>query len=203
MTALRDAPATSRNREPILRVLRERFADRDRVLEIGSGSGQHAAFLAAALPHLIWQCSDRAENLADIRARLADAALANTPPPLQLDVARDAWPAMRYDAVFSANTLHIMSWPEVECLFSGLDGVLAADAMVIMYGPFNVDGAFTSPSNAAFDVSLRMSASHMGIRDLEAVDALAAGIGLDRQANIAMPANNRCIVWKRTQRAAV
>ncbi len=203
MTELRDAPATRRNREPILQVLREWFADRRDVLEIGSGTGQHAVFLAATLPHLIWQCSDREENLPEIRARLADAALTNTPSPLRIDVAHDPWPATRYDAVFSANTLHIMSWPEVELLFTGLDGVLADDALVIVYGPFNTDGRYTSATNAAFDESLRTTAPHMGIRDLEAVDALAAGIGLGREADIAMPANNRCIVWKRTQRATV
>lgn len=199
MTEYRDAPATSRNREPILAVLRAQFADRRHVLEIGSGTAQHAVFFAEAMPHLLWQCSDRAQNLPGIRARLADAVLANTPAPLQLDVAQDAWPASHYDAVFSANTLHIMSWPEVEWLFAGLDKVLADDATLIVYGPFNIGGTFSSDSNAAFDASLKAQAPHMGIRDLEAVDARAAGIGLQRVANIAMPANNRCVVWRRKQ----
>jgi cyclopropane fatty-acyl-phospholipid synthase-like methyltransferase len=197
MTCLPDAPATRRNREPILDVLREYFADRRRVLEIGSGTGQHAAHFAAALPHLLWQCSDRSENLPGIRAWLAESALANTPPPLQLDVARDAWPEARFDAAFSANTLHIMSWVEIERMFSGLDAVLEDDATLAVYGPFNIDGAFTSASNAAFDAELRARAPHMGLRDLESVDALAGKFGFTRIADIAMPANNRCGVWRR------
>lgn len=197
MTDLPDAPATQRNRDPILGVLREHFADRRHILEIGSGTGQHAVHFAAALPDLQWQCSDRRENPPGIRARLTEAALANTPPPLQLDVARDAWPDARFDAAFTANTLHIMAWAEVERMFAGLDAILDDDATLVVYGPFNVGGAFTSASNAAFDASLREQAPHMGLRDLEAVDALAGNIGMARLADIAMPANNRCVVWRR------
>lgn len=190
------APACERNREPILGVLRDCFADRRRVLEIGSGTGQHAVHFAAALPHLLWQASDRAENLAGIRAWLDEAALANTPPPLELDVAADAWPEARFDAVFSANTLHIMAWPEVQRLFERLPAVFGGDGVLAIYGPFNRDGGFTSASNAAFDASLRRTAAHMGIRDLEAVDALAAAAGLRRVADHALPANNRCVVYR-------
>jgi cyclopropane fatty-acyl-phospholipid synthase-like methyltransferase len=191
------APACERNRDPILEVLRTRFADRKRVLEIGSGTGQHAVHFAAALPHLTWQCSDRAENLPGIRAWLDEARLPNTPEPIELNVASGPWPAMRFDAVFSANTLHIMGWDEVQAMFAALSGVLAADAVVVVYGPFNVDGRFTSDSNAAFDASLRARGSQMGIRDVEAVDALARAIGLVGMADVAMPANNRCLVWRR------
>ena len=116
------APACDRNREPILSVLRECFADRSRVLEIGSGTGQHAVHFAAALPHLTWQCTERDENLAGVRMWLDEAALPNTPPPIALDV-NGPWPRERYDAVFSANTLHIMGWPEVERTFAALPGV--------------------------------------------------------------------------------
>src|SRR3989337_1782023 len=123
------APACERNRAPILSVLQRRFADRRRVLEIGSGTGQHAVHFAAAMPQLQWQASDRAEYLPGIRAWLDEAALPNTPAPLPLDVACGPWPAARFDAAFTANTLHIMGWAGVEALFAGLDRVLCADAV--------------------------------------------------------------------------
>lgn len=192
------APSCERNREPILAVLRDHFIDCRRVLEIGSGTGQHAVCFAAALPHLIWQCSDRRENLAGICMWLEEAGLPNTPPPLELDVA-GAWPRQRFDAVFSANTLHIMGWPEVERLFAGLGGVLADAATLVIYGPFNYGGRHTSESNAEFDVWLKRRGAHQGIRDFEAVDALATGIGLRLVEDRAMPANNRCLVWRRAR----
>jgi cyclopropane fatty-acyl-phospholipid synthase-like methyltransferase len=190
------APACERNREPILAVLRERYADRRRVLEIGSGTGQHAVHFAAALPHLSWQCSDRDGNLPGIRLWLDEAALPNTPPPIALDV-EGRWPEARYDAVFSANTLHIMGWPQVERMFAALPGVLADDAVVAIYGPFNVDGRATSESNAAFDASLRAKAPHQGLRDVADVDALARRAGLTLVEDRPMPANTRCLVWRR------
>lgn len=191
------SPACDRNREPILDVLRDVLADRRRVLEIGSGTGQHAVHFATALTHLVWQCSDRPENLAGIRRWLDEAQLPNVPGPIELDVGRD-WPTGPFDAVFSANTLHIMTWPEVERLFARLPAVLADDAVVVFYGPFNVDGRPTSASNAAFDVSLRAQASHMGLRDIEAVDALARRAGLPQLEQRLLPANNRCLIWRRT-----
>jgi len=190
------APACERNREPILAVLRERLASRRRVLEIGSGSGQHAVHFAAAMPWLTWQCSDVADNLPGIRAWLDDAHLANTPPPIELDVAGVA-PLLHFDALFSANTLHIMGWPEVEAFFAMLPGVLDAQATVVVYGPFNYDGAYTSDSNREFDVWLQARDARSRIRDFEAVDALARAAGLRQVADIAMPANNRCLVWQR------
>ena len=183
-----------RNRDPILAVLRDHFADRKHVLEIGSGTGQHAVYFAAALPHLTWQTSDLPENHDGIRLWLDDAALSNALPPLTLDT-RGPWPNARYDAVFTANTLHIMSWPEVEALFAGLPAVLADDARLVIYGPFNYGGEFTSPSNAQFNVTLKGWGAHMAIRDFEAVDALARGAGLRLLEDRAMPANNRCLVW--------
>jgi cyclopropane fatty-acyl-phospholipid synthase-like methyltransferase len=191
------APACERNREPILAVLRRHFAERRRVLEIGSGTGQHAVHFAAALPRLVWQCSDRAENLPGIRLWLDEAGLPNTPAPLELDVMQPRWPALRFDAVYSANTLHIMSWPQVEALFARLPEVLEAEAKLAIYGPFNYGGRYTSDSNAAFDASLKAAAPHRGIRDFEAVDALARGIGFALLEDCAMPANNRCLVWVR------
>ncbi|WP_257388539.1 class I SAM-dependent methyltransferase [Tahibacter caeni] len=189
--------ACERNREPILGVLREAFADRRDVLEIGSGTGQHAAYFATRMPWLRWQTSDRAENLPGIRAWLAEANLANTPAPLRLDVAQTPWPVSACDAVFSANTLHIMSWAEVEALFAGMGRVLAPGGVLAIYGPFNIDGRFTSDSNEAFDRALRAAAPHRGIRDARDVDALAARHGLHLIADHALPANNRCRVWRR------
>ena len=191
------APSCERNREPILAVLREHFADRRKVLEIGSGTGQHAVFFAAALPGLIWQTSERRENLAGIRAWLDEAALPNTPAPIEFDVG-GAWPARRFDAVFSANTLHIMGWPEVERLFAGLPGVMSDDAKLVIYGAFNYGGRFTSESNAAFDAWLKECGPQQGLRDFEAVDALAVLAGLTLLEDRAMPSNNRCLVWQRT-----
>jgi SAM-dependent methyltransferase len=195
---LPDAPATTRNRDPILAVLRKHFAQRVRVLEIGSGTGQHAVHFAAALPHLKWQTSDLAENHAGIRARIASAGLANVIAPMLFDFSRaEGWPIQRYDAVFSANTLHIAPWEAVQTLFAGLPRMLAAKATVVIYGPFNLGGEFTSPSNAAFDASLRAEDPRRGIRDLEAVQALGAAAGLSFIADIEMPANNRCLIWQK------
>ena len=188
-----------RNREPILAVLREHFADRREVLEIGSGTGQHAVHFAAALSQLVWQCSDRDENLAGIRAWLADAALQNTPPPLNFDVDGD-WPQARYDAVFSANTLHIMSWEQVQKLFAGLPQLLTEDGVVVIYGPFVYRHQPTAPSNEAFDTLLRKRDPRMGLRCAEDVDRLAAAVGLRLIDDQAMPANNRCRIWTRAPR---
>lgn len=190
------SPACERNREPILGVLRKHFADRRQVLEIGSGTGQHAVHFAAALPWLRWQSSDRAENLPGIRAWLDEAALPNTPPPLEFDV-NGSWPAGPFDAVFSANTLHIMAWPEVQRLFARLPAITTDDAVLAIYGPFNYQGRYSSDSNAAFDQCLQARGAHMAIRDAEAVDALALAAGFGLHADIAMPANNRCRVWHR------
>jgi cyclopropane fatty-acyl-phospholipid synthase-like methyltransferase len=189
--------ACERNRDPILAVLREHFADRRRVLEIGSGTGQHAVHFAAHLPHLVWQTSDRASNLDDIRAWLDSAALPNTPAPLLLDVVDPPVVRNRFDAAFSANTLHIMNWDAVGRMFALLDATLADDAALAIYGPFRRAGAHTSASNAGFDADLKQRDAQMGLRDIEAVHALAAGIGLRPVADVALPANNACLVWRR------
>ena len=191
------SPSCDRNREPILAVLRMHFADRHDVLEIGSGTGQHAVHFAVAMPWLRWQCSDVADNLPGIRLWLDEAALPNTPAPIELDVAHGPWPAQVFDAVFTANSLHIMGWAEVEALFAGLDAVLAGDATLVVYGPFNYGGGYTSDSNREFDGWLKARDPRSAIRDFEAVDALAGTIGLQLVADVAMPANNRCLVWRR------
>ena len=185
------------NREPILAVLRELFADRRHVLEIGSGTGQHAVYFAAELPHLVWQTADVAPHHPGIRAWLEDAGLPNVRPPLALDVSHTEWRSGRYDAVFSANTLHIMGWPEVEAFFAGVAAVLEPGGVLTVYGPFNYGGAFTSESNARFDAWLKARDPASGVRDFEAVDALARAHGLVLQQDVAMPANNRTLVWRR------
>ncbi|MEO6263766.1 MAG: DUF938 domain-containing protein [Luteimonas sp.] len=210
------SPSCDRNRDPILAVLREHFADRRHVLEVGSGTGQHAVYFAAAMPWLSWQCSDVADNLPGIRMWLDGAALPNTPAPIELDAMSGPWPAHAFDAVFSANVLHIMGWPEVEACFAGVDRVLRAaphppsapsprkrgeggseGGMLVVYGPFNYAGAYTSASNREFDAWLKARDPRSGIRDFAAVDALARAIGLRLLDDIAMPANNRCLVWRR------
>ena len=186
------------NREPILAVLRELFADRSHVLEVGSGTGQHAVYFGAELPHLRWQTADVPQHHAGIRLWLAKAGLANVLPPLALDVNQTDWRSGRYDAVFSANTLHIMSWPEVEKFFEGVSEILKSGGILAVYGPFNYNGAFTSESNARFDAWLKARDPASGVRDFEAVDALARAQGLHLQQDIAMPANNRTLVWRKT-----
>jgi cyclopropane fatty-acyl-phospholipid synthase-like methyltransferase len=190
------APSCERNQGPILDVLLKHFSKVKQVLEVGSGTGQHAVHFARAMPWLTWQTADLAENLPGIRLWLEEAHLPNLPPPLEL-AAAGPWPPGPYDAVFTSNTLHIMGWPEVQKLFAGLDGVMAKDAVLAVYGPFNYGGKFTSDSNAQFDVWLKERSPESGIRDFEAVNALAATIGLALVADHAMPANNRTLVWAR------
>lgn len=192
------AESCDQNREPILAVLRETFADRSYVLEIGSGTGQHAVYFGAALPHLRWQTADIPLHHPGIRAWLAEAALPNVLPPIALNVSHLSWRNGRYDAVFSANTLHIMSEPDVAQFFAGVGAVLEAGGVLAVYGPFNYNGQYTSESNARFDGWLKQRDPASGVRDFEAVDALARAQGLVLQQDIAMPANNRSLVWQKT-----
>jgi cyclopropane fatty-acyl-phospholipid synthase-like methyltransferase len=189
--------SSAENREPIIAVLREVFADCHKVLEIGSGTGQHAVYFGAELSHLSWQTADLPQHHAGIRMWLEEAALPNVLAPIALDVNRTDWLDGRYDAVFSANTLHIVSWPEVEKFFAGVATVLQPGGVLAVYGPFNYDGQFTSPSNARFDQWLKNRDPASGVRDFEAVDALAREQNLILQRDIAMPVNNRTLVWRR------
>lgn len=196
MNARPFAPACERNRGPILEVLRTRLDDCRSVLEVGSGTGQHAVHFAAAMPWLSWQCADLPPRLPGIRQWLDEAGLANTPPPLPLDVC-GPWPPGPYDAVFSANVLHIVDWGGVEAFFAGVGRVLGGPGVLVVYGPFNEGGAYTSPSNREFDAWLKARDPRSGIRDVEAVQALAEQAGLRAVEDVAMPANNRCLVWRR------
>jgi SAM-dependent methyltransferase len=188
--------ACERNKGPILEVLRTAFADRRRVVEIGAGTGQHAVHFARELPHLQWQPTDRAEYMAGLAARIVAEGPTNLASLVELDVLREPWPVVRGDALFSANTLHIMSWPAVEALFAGLPGLLEPGGVLAIYGPFRYAGRFTTDSNAAFDAMLRERDPEAALRDFEAVNALAEAAGLSLSADHAMPANNQLLVWR-------
>ena len=193
--------ACERNREPILAVLREAFAEPARVrtvLEIGSGTGQHAVYFAEHLPDVAWQCSDLPEHHPGINAWIDDAPCANVLRPLALDVREAVWPVAAVDAVYTANTLHIMDSASVEATFRGIARVVRGGGVVVAYGPFNYQGAFTSASNAQFDAILRARGVGSALRDFEAVDALARGAGLTLVCDVPMPANNRTLVWRKT-----
>ena len=190
------ADACERNRSPILDVLTRVFADRRSVLEIGSGTGQHAVYLGAHLPHLVWQTADLPDRHAGIQAWLTDGGPLNVQPPIALDVRDPDWNVQPFDAVFSANVVHIISWSAVQAMFRGIGRYREADCIVALYGPFNYGGRFTSESNAQFDAWLRGQDTSSGIRDFEAVNALAHGIGLTLYEDNLMPANNRLLVWR-------
>lgn len=197
--------ACARNRDPILAILRDAFRDRREVLEIGSGTGQHAVYFAAAMSWLHWQPTDRAAWLPGLRARIALEGPANLLAPLELDVAQRDWPPAprgaegRWDAAFSANTLHIMSCSRVEACFAGLGRMLAPAARLAIYGPFRYAGRYTSESNARFDAELQARDPASGIRDAEWIDGLAAAQDLEPIADHTMPANNQLRIWRRRE----
>lgn len=199
---LPNAPAAERNREPILEILREELAGRARVLEIGSGTGQHAIHFAQALPHLEWQTSDLPEQRAAIDAWLAHAQLANVLAPLDLDVRTANLQGPGYDAVFSANTAHIMDADAVRAMFALAGRVLTDNGVFCLYGPFRFEGRYTSRSNAEFNESLRQRDASMGVRDIVDLDRCAATAGLERVRLYAMPANNHLAVWLKSPAAA-
>lgn len=190
------SPACENNKDPILNVLRDAFSDRRSVLEIGSGTGQHAVYFAAALPHLRWQTSDLLENHEGILRWLEEAGLANLHPPIQLDVTQRDWPE-DFDAVFTANTAHIMPWPAVVAMVGRIGERLPAGGIFCQYGPFNYNGRFTSDSNARFDRWLKELDPTRGIRDFEGIRELARQAGLSLQSDNTMPANNRLLVWQK------
>jgi hypothetical protein len=190
------APACERNKQPILDVLRRVLPETGTVLEIGSCTGQHVVFFANALPALDWQPSDQAEYLPGLSLRLGQEAGSNVRPAIVLDVA-DKWPDQKYDAVISANTAHIMGWPEVICMFAGVGRALVPGGLFALYGPFNENGEFTSASNQAFDEDLKSRDPRMGIRDREDLETLAANHQMSLEQQIAMPANNQVLVFRR------
>ncbi len=190
------SPACEENKAPILAVIKPLFAKVRGVLEIGSGTGQHAVHFAAAMPHLRWQCSDLAAHLPGVRLWLAEAALPNLPAPIPLDVDQ-AWPVGPFDAVYSANTAHIMSLDQVESMFTGVGRLLPPGAPFALYGPFSDGGRHSSESNAQFDAYLRQHDPLSGVRDIEELGRFAANAGLTLEGDIAMPVNNRALIWRR------
>lgn len=187
--------ACEQNKAPILTVLREIFTQPGLILEIGTGTGQHAVHFARALPHLIWQPTDVADNLPGIQLWSAEAQLLNLRPVLELEVCNEPWPVTHTHGVFSANTTHIMAWPMVECLFRGVGQRLEPGGAFCLYGPFNYEGRYTSPSNAEFDRWLQSWNPASGLRDFEALDRLATQQGLRLLRDEPMPVNNRTLVW--------
>ena len=192
------SPAVARNREPILTVLRRALPRTGVVLEIASGSGEHAVHFARALPSLLWQPSDPdPEARASIAAWRAVEGVTNLLSPLDLDAARLPWPLARAEAVVCCNMIHIAPWEASEGLLAGAGAVLASGSILLLYGPFRRGGAHTAPSNAAFDASLRARDPARGVRDLEQVERSAATAGLALRDIIGMPANNLCVIFER------
>lgn len=197
MTALRHSPAAERNREPILACLERQLGQAGSVLEIGAGTGQHAVFFSTRLPSLRWQPTDVPAALPSLAARIEAEGPDNCAQPLALSVCDADWPGDEYDAVFTANTLHIVSEHEVECLFRGVGRILAPGGRLLVYGPFRYAGRFTSASNESFDRSLRARDPASGIRDFESLQRLAGQQGLVLDEDYPMPANNQLLAWRR------
>jgi len=183
------------NRVPILAVLQRFLGEAQNLLEIGSGTGQHAVYFAPELPHLTWHTSDRVENHPGIRAWLREHPSDNLREPLALDVSCDPWPALAVDAVFSANTAHIMHRPDVAAMFEGVGRLLPPNGLFLLYGPFNIGGQYTAPSNERFDQWLQQQDPQMGVRDVAWLGELAASAGLALQEMVDMPADNKVLVW--------
>jgi cyclopropane fatty-acyl-phospholipid synthase-like methyltransferase len=187
--------ACERNKDPILEILRVRFADRIHVLEIGSGTGQHAVHFARALEHLTWHPTEQLIYLADLAERVKHEGSHNLRAPTLLDVRQAVWPVRSVDALFTANTLHIMSWSEVSALFQGIGAVLSPGGVLCIYGPFRYEGRYTSDSNRDFDRMLQERDPQSGLRDMQAITALAQQYGLHLDADHDLPANNRLVVF--------
>lgn len=198
-SAARTAPAVARNREPILAVLRDCLPRHGTVLEVASGTGEHAVWFSGALPEVTWQPTDHhAEALASIAAWREQACLANLMPPMELDAAQpDTWPVARADAVVAINMIHIAPWAVTEGLIAGAARILPPGAPLYLYGPFREGGAHTAPGNAAFDATLRAQDPAWGVRDLAAVARLAVQAGFELRDRVAMPANNLSVVFRR------
>jgi cyclopropane fatty-acyl-phospholipid synthase-like methyltransferase len=193
------APASVRNAPPILEVLRYELQGRRNLLEIGSGTGQHAVMFAKALPHLLWQPSDLVETHAGIRAYIEASNIANLKAPLELDVRSADSAASVYDSVYTCNTMHIMSFTAVRKMLALVSATLPTNGVFCAYGPFRIAGEFSSESNAAFDAMLQTRNRKQGIRDIEAIDEIAAQGGMRRVRTYAMPANNLLPVWVKSK----
>jgi SAM-dependent methyltransferase len=193
----RYSPAAEKNKTPILEVLREHLAPTARVLEVGSGSGQHALHFTEALPELRWQPTEHPAGMSALEANLGAAGREAILPPLALDLAADSWPTGPFDAVYAANVMHIVSVPLGEALLRGAASVLGEGGQLLLYGPYRFDGAFTTESNAEFDQWLKARDPASGVRDFEAVAAAAEAVGLVLADNRAMPSNNQLLCFRR------
>jgi SAM-dependent methyltransferase len=192
------SPAVARNRDPILAVLRRVLPAQGTVLEIASGTGEHAVHFAAGLPHLVWQPTDQdAEALRSILAYQAAARLPNLLPALSLDAVAPLWPVVEAAAIVAINMIHIAPWTAAEGLMAGASRILAPGSVLYLYGPFKEEGVHTAPSNAAFDASLRSRNPTWGVRHLGEVTNLASKHGLDFVERVAMPANNLSLIFRR------
>lgn len=189
--------ACEQNKDPILAILKHEFKHCTCVLEIGSGTGQHAVYFAKHLPHLIWQPSDLADNLASIQAWMDEEQLPNIQTPIELDVSNHPWPISTSDAIFTANAFHIMSLDMVKHFFTGVGEVLSNEGILFVYGPFSYQGKHTSPSNENFDLYLKQRDPLSGVKDFVEVDKLAKAQGLVLLEDYAMPVNNRSLVWQK------
>ncbi len=189
--------AYERNKDPIVKELQRLLKDSKTVLEIGSGTGQHAIYFSRQLSYLVWQPSDLAINLESIRAWIDYDSSPNIESPIELDVTNLPWEVPKYNAIFSANTFHIMSWSQIENFFMGVSQVIEKDGNLIIYGPFSLNGIHTSPSNEQFDLYLKKRDPLSGVRDREMIDDLAKAQGLQLKETIPMPANNYILHWKR------
>jgi cyclopropane fatty-acyl-phospholipid synthase-like methyltransferase len=187
--------ACDKNQQPILSIIEDLFANCRTILEIGSGTGQHAVFFASKLPHLMWQTSDLPESHEGIELWLNESGLDNVLPPLALDVTQPDWPMGEADAVFSANAVHIMRWDAVKAMISGVGKLLSVDGLLVLYGPFNYNNSYSSESNASFDVWLKERNPESGIRNFEDLESLAHAAGMYLQHDHEMPANNRILCW--------
>ena len=193
----REAPAAARNRQPILEVLRDRLPARGLVLEVASGTGEHALHFATALPGLVFQPTDPApEARASIDAWVADSGLANLRPALALDPSRPDWPVAAADAVLCCNMIHISPWTSAIGLIAGAGRILPPGGLLYLYGPYRRGGRHTAPSNEAFDADLKRRNPAWGVRDLEAVAALAADSGFGTPEIVEMPANNLSVMFR-------
>lgn len=207
------APSCENNKNPILKILGDYLpdiVDGGRLLEIGGGTAQHASYFASHFNRLIWQSSEQEEHLATLNCRIEAADLTNLPAGISLNVDENAWrtpenqveTAQRYHAVFTANTLHIMSFNSVHNFFAGLAHHLLPGGLLIIYGPFKYGGEFTSPSNSSFDLWLKERNSQSGVRDFEALDELAQRQSLDLVADHCMPANNQMLIWRKSTQSS-
>lgn len=197
MNSLPVSAAAERNKRPILEQLQRLLPASARVLEIGSGWAQHAVYFCSAMPGLDWQPSERGGELPIIEKRVAAEGGPGIRPPIALDVLEDPWPAGPFDAVYSANTAHIMPWEAVLAMLQGVGGCLQPGGLFALYGPFNIGGAYTAASNAAFDRNLRAQDAAMGIRDMEVLEKAAARHQLHLEEQLPMPANNFLLVFRK------